>query len=141
MNAKPKSRGLKGESSAFRYSTLEHLSSSKLSHLRAQHKKFPTHAQALEYIGQGISPEPAPYTKPIPSPPIANQPTAQPRTDRKISPALFAAESLAVKEGYTVSSEGFLVVYCDGSSLGNGKQGAKAGLGVFWGMDGEAERK
>jgi ribonuclease HI len=123
------------------YTRLEHLSSWKLSHLRAQHKKFPTHAQALEYIGQGISSEPAPYTKPIPSPPIANQPTAQPRTDRKISPALSAAESLAVKEGYTVSSEGFLVVYCDGSSLGNGKQGAKAGLGVFWGMDGEAERK
>jgi ribonuclease HI len=138
MNAKPKSRGSKGEWDAISVHEARALIVWKLSHLRAQHKKFPTHAQALEYIGQGISSEPAPYTKPIPSPPIA---TAQPRTDRKISPALSAAESLAVKEGYTVSSEGFLVVYCDGSSLGNGKQGAKAGLGIFWGMDGEAERK
>lgn len=31
-----------------------------------------------------------------------------------------------------------IVVYTDGSSLGNGKKRARAGLGVFWGGKGEA---
>lgn len=31
-----------------------------------------------------------------------------------------------------------LVVYTDGSGIGNGKKGAKAGLGVWWGDRGDA---
>lgn len=34
-----------------------------------------------------------------------------------------------------------LVVYTDGSGIGNGKKGAKAGLGVWWGDRGEAGAK
>lgn len=107
---------------------------------RAQFKKFPTQKEALNYVGQGISTS-EPYTKPIVGGGVGEKDPSAALSERKVSASLSAAESLAVQEGYTVSPEGYLVVYCDGSSLGNGKAGAKAGLGVYWGMEGEAERR
>ncbi len=51
-------------------------------------------------------------------------------------------KSLA-KEGYsfTKGPAHHLIVYTDGSGLGNGKRGARAGLGVFWGSYGEAAER
>ena len=44
------------------------------------------------------------------------------------------------REGYSfTAAPHHLIVYTDGSSLGNGKAGAKAGLGVYYGHGGEAE--
>ncbi|XP_045116832.1 ribonuclease H1-like isoform X1 [Portunus trituberculatus] len=39
------------------------------------------------------------------------------------------------KTKFKVDSDGFLIVYTDGSCWMNGKQGAKAGMGVFFGQD------
>lgn len=36
---------------------------------------------------------------------------------------------------FTTDSEGFVVVYTDGSCLGNGRKGACAGFGVYFGDD------
>lgn len=33
------------------------------------------------------------------------------------------------------------MVYTDGSGLGNGQAGARAGLGVYWGSEGDAGRR
>jgi ribonuclease HI len=107
----------------------------------AAYKKFPTKAQALEYLGTGISRSSAPYTKATKDRDSILEKQQSDRPRRETSPATATAESLAKEEGFDVSSEGFLVVYCDGSSLGNGKKGAKAGLGVFWGVHGESERR
>jgi ribonuclease HI len=53
-------------------------------------------------------------------------------------------ENLAkiAEEGYTFAPgpPPRLVVYTDGSGLGNGKKGALAGLGVFWGGTGKAAK-
>ena len=39
------------------------------------------------------------------------------------------------KSKFKVDSDGFLIVYTDGSCWMNGKHGAKAGMGVFFGQD------
>jgi ribonuclease HI len=45
-----------------------------------------------------------------------------------------------VQKGWRFSKKAptALVVYTDGSGIGNGKKGAKAGLGVWWGNTGDA---
>jgi ribonuclease HI len=48
---------------------------------------------------------------------------------------------MAINEGFNVTPSGMLVAYCDGSARGNGQKGSKAGLGVYWGSDGEAEKR
>lgn len=43
------------------------------------------------------------------------------------------------RKGYSfTAAPHHLIVYTDGSSLNNGKAGAKAGLGVYYGYGGEA---
>ncbi|KAI5449342.1 hypothetical protein NCC49_004793 [Naganishia albida] len=44
----------------------------------------------------------------------------------------------AREQGFTLSSGGKLVVWTDGSAVKNGKKGARAGSGVFWGRGGVA---
>lgn len=47
---------------------------------------------------------------------------------------------LIAQKGFNFSTSQKLVVYTDGSGLGNGQRGARAGLGVWWGATGDAER-
>ena len=43
------------------------------------------------------------------------------------------------RKGYSfTAAPHYLIVYTDGSSLSNGKMGARAGLGVYYGYGGEA---
>lgn len=41
-------------------------------------------------------------------------------------------EKEKVENGFTVENDGFLVVYTDGSALYNGRNGAQAGIGVYF---------
>lgn len=52
-----------------------------------------------------------------------------------------SAASLARDGGFTVTSDGYLAAYCDGSSRNNGRTQAKAGLGVYWGDSREARQR
>ncbi|KAJ9128262.1 hypothetical protein QFC24_000555 [Naganishia onofrii] len=45
---------------------------------------------------------------------------------------------LAQSQGFTITRDGHLVVYTDGSSQGNGGKMAKAGSGVWWAAQGHA---
>jgi ribonuclease HI len=42
---------------------------------------------------------------------------------------------ISTKDGFRVNSAGFTVVYTDGSCLGNGTDGAKAAVGVYFAAD------
>ncbi|GAA6027007.1 hypothetical protein JCM8097_006034 [Rhodosporidiobolus ruineniae] len=105
----------------------------------AKHKKFPTRAEAEAYVAGNDSPRPAgaggtqtklapsgvpsktsaSRTRPAPS-------TDEPPTKRQRVDPVFGGEGKKAKGR---------VVYCDGSSRGNGKKGAVAGIGVFWGHE------
>jgi ribonuclease HI len=123
--------------------------------ISAKFKKFPSEAAAQAYM-TGSS---APYTVPSRS---ASEPKAGPSNSHRqpTQPSRASAQTRAVspptaidpsllppnlqdiaKKGYTFSKDQRLVVYTDGSGLGNGQAGARAGLGVFWGCEGEAGRK
>jgi ribonuclease HI len=42
---------------------------------------------------------------------------------------------VCTKDGFRINSAGFVVVYTDGSCLGNGKDNAKASIGVYFAAD------
>lgn len=109
--------------------------------VRAKFKKFPSQAAAQEFMEGSVGPYAPPNHAQTPSartsqpddpfrassPPTAIDPSLLPSNLQELS-----------RKGYTFSKDQRLVVYTDGSGLGNGQVGAKAGLGVFWGRDGEA---
>lgn len=112
--------------------------------IRAKYKKFGTQAEAEEFIGDTGSSS-ATSAKP-----------AQKDYDKKggddfMLPSATSSLTLATisslppnlaaiaRKGYSFTSvPHYLIVYTDGSSLGNGKSGARAGLGAYYGYGGEA---
>ena len=113
----------------------------------ARHKKFPTRQEADGFVSGGAGPSSAATTT---SGPVVTSGKRNKRTSdsagpveravkrqrhepvtatgpaRRVDPVFGAAGS---------SSSSVRRVYCDGSSRGNGKKGAVAGIGVFWGHD------
>ena len=127
---------------------------------RAKYKKFGTRSEAEAYVGKST-----PYTSS--SSGQASSSTSKPTSKQQISkapstskagpnfkpivsdshtPLTLANRSSLPPDLAEIADEGFsfttpphrLIVYTDGSSLGNGKMGARAGLGVYWGNRGRA---
>lgn len=108
------------------------------SNLRARYKKFNTESEARSFVGTGA-----------PGPSGSSKPYQRPGTnasDRATSPISYAESSDLPPNLKAIAKDGFrfssgqpprLVAYTDGSGLGNGKRGARAGAGVYWG-DGKA---
>ncbi|RXK40451.1 hypothetical protein M231_02284 [Tremella mesenterica] len=119
------------------YPTWDECSAQVHKHPGAKYKKFNSKAEAQEYIDTWQSSKPSvPISKP-PDSIVPNTRTTSPSAYANINSLPDDLKQL-VKHGYMFSPKGRLVVYCDGSSLGNGQEGAAAGLGVFWGSTGHA---
>ena len=109
---------------------------------RAKFKKFNHESEARAFINGGGSSSKstaqaasamtgaAPATSARGTSPVTHA------TPSELSPKLAAL----AEQGWRFSKKtpAALVVYTDGSGIGNGKKGAKAGLGVWWGDRGDA---
>ncbi|BGO97762.1 hypothetical protein NBRC10513v2_001757 [Rhodotorula toruloides] len=110
----------------------------------ARHKKFPTKAEAEAFVRGDDRPTSAA------GPPNAGTSTALQNKraggadGAGVSPAKRQKRAIVGDEGFQANkavpnvfagSSSKRRVYCDGSSRGNGKVGATAGIGVFWGHD------
>ncbi|BGP38011.1 hypothetical protein JCM10449v2_001938 [Rhodotorula kratochvilovae] len=107
----------------------------------ARHKKFPTRSEAQAFVDGGTGPSSTASTSAVP--------VITSNERRKRSSDAADAIEVAIKRrkqageggaaaadpvfGAAGSSSSRRRVYCDGSSRGNGKVGAVAGIGVFWG--------
>ncbi|KKF96548.1 Ribonuclease H [Ceratocystis platani] len=87
--------------------------------VKPRYKKFPTRAEAVDFIREFGSPE---ALKAIENEPLVDA------VDPKVTIRNRSAE---VDEAY----KDFVHVYTDGSSRGNGRVGAAAGVGVFFGYN------
>jgi hypothetical protein len=125
QSAKLKSKGSRGE---------EHLSLETYADCaRAAHKKFASRQEAEAFIASESS---RPYAK---------SQLVAPKTKQKHQTSVMTSEPTSARDlptnlaelakaGFTITptKPHHLVVYTDGSSRGNGKTGARAGLGVWW---------
>lgn len=117
----------------------------------AKYKKFGTKAEAEAFIGDTSSS--CPTARPTTSGHrfTAKEP-AQARFELASSSTSASALTLAgpsslpphlaeiAKKGFSfTTAPHHLIVYTDGSALGNGRVGSRAGLGVYYGWDKEAE--
>nr|XP_019012066.1 uncharacterized protein I206_02904 [Kwoniella pini CBS 10737]OCF50847.1 hypothetical protein I206_02904 [Kwoniella pini CBS 10737] len=121
----------------------------------AKFKKFPTKIQAEEYVSApsgtslaGSSKSSLPYTKANSSKVNENPSSAFPTHHRAESPTTTSNISTLptnlqeiASKGYSFTKDHYLIVHTDGSALGNGQKGSRAGAGVFWGDKGEAASK
>jgi len=131
QNAKRKSRA------SLRRST----SAKQLLTDRAKYKKFPTLAEAQDFVGAPAPTKTAPTAKPAEGVfddfMLASATTPLTRAlPASLPPHL--AEIAKVGFAFTTAPH-HLIVYTDGSALGNGQAGARAGLGVYYGYGGKAE--
>lgn len=92
----------------------------------AKFKSFATQAEAQAFVN-AVSKS---YTQPSYSKPSCSQPYSSQL------PYSVQKSNSAPRHARSYSSEP-QVVYTDGSSLGNGRAGARAGWGVYWGPDDE----
>ncbi|GAA5938404.1 hypothetical protein JCM3775_000883 [Rhodotorula graminis] len=114
----------------------------------ARHKKFPTRDEAEGFVSGGAGPSSAASTSS--SAPVVTSDKRNKRTSDAAGPverAVKRQKNESAKAGPAArrvdpvfgaagsSSSSGRRVYCDGSSRGNGKKGAVAGIGVFWGHD------
>lgn len=127
---------------------------------RAKFKKFNTESDARSFVGSTVTVTSAggkPYQRPLQRQPSKSKgkgvelpPAAESssRGGRADSPVAYAQKDDLPRELQKLASMGFnfskgdrprLVVYTDGSGLSNGKVGATAGAGVYWG-EGEASK-
>lgn len=89
----------------------------------AIHTKFSSNEQALRYLNQAVA-------APPPPPSIASTSSHKRARDEGEDD-----RGRDAKRGIKNEMGGFeneRIVYCDGSSLGNGQRGASAGIGVYW---------
>ncbi|GAA6054566.1 hypothetical protein JCM3770_006035 [Rhodotorula araucariae] len=107
----------------------------------ARHKKFPTRSEAEAFVAGGTGPSSTASTGTVP--------VITSNERRKRSSDAMGAVEVAIKRRKSAGGGGAASVdpvfgtarssltkrrvYCDGSSRGNGKVGAVAGIGVFWG--------
>jgi ribonuclease HI len=107
--------------------------------VRAKYKKFGTRAEADEFIGEPNSssaPARAFEKKKDDDFMLASATSALTLATVSSLPPNLAA--IATKGYSFTAAPHHLIVYTDGSSLSNGKVGARAGLGVYYGYGGEA---
>lgn len=102
-----------------------------------KYKKFATRAEAEDFVRSGggvLNIEPR--GKEASEPPAKKAKTG-PATTLSKTAASFLSAGIALNEeaGGGESGTGEIRVYTDGSALGNGKTGALAGVGVFFGVD------
>jgi ribonuclease HI len=114
---------------------------------RAKYKKFATQAEAQAFIGASAS---APSKSASASAPSQAKPSEGDLDDFMLASAttpmtLALPASLPphlaelAKNGFAfTTAPHHLIVYTDGSALGNGRTGARAGLGVYYGYGGKA---
>lgn len=103
---------------------------------KAAYKKFPTRVAAEDYMGgsRAVTSTAQPATTLIKDDTSSSM-TTKPLSD--LSPTAISAQS----SGYTVTPDSHLVVWTDGSAVGNGKVGSVGGLGVYWGRAGNAAQR
>ncbi|OCF57907.1 hypothetical protein L486_03929 [Kwoniella mangroviensis CBS 10435] len=126
----------------------------------AKYKKFPSLSQAKEFIS-GSGPSPLTSSTSSTSTSKNNKPYSKPPTStsnstavgfnthhRAESPTTLSSSSdlppdlqIIASRGYEFTKDHYLIVHTDGSALGNGQKGSRAGAGVFWGGYGEALKK
>lgn len=95
----------------------------------ASHKKFPTMKEAEEFTRGAMT-----GSKPLVSDPPSKRKLAYDSTESSAKRTKPAATTTAGAHNRSLYVKG-RVVYCDGSSRGNGQAGAVAGIGVFWGHE------
>jgi len=108
---------------------------------KADVRSFPNRADAEEYMKTGTLPEePAPGISENPQSADAPEPKRikVQRTDNNLKNTQAIDKSMSQPEPLACppvdpKSNTPLIIYTDGSSLGNGKQGASAGIGVWFG--------
>ena len=111
----------------------------------AKFEKFSTQAEAEAFAFPSGHPSATPSTassskrprQPSPPPPTLSvkkpkgrSPTIHNHTAASVEPSTYDEAT-----GLWKTESGRIVVYTDGSALGNGRQGAVAGLGVWWAKD------
>lgn len=111
----------------------------------AVYQKFPSLTQAQAFLAQSSTTTVKAVAGPFagPSLPEGSQNAAlNPVADVDVDEATAGdlSSHYLIRRGYTVEDD-HLVVWTDGASKGNGQQGARAGLGVYWGDRGEAKDK
>lgn len=117
----------------------------KTVHFRPIFKKFPTEKEATAWL-QGAIPRGLQVDPRLPDSlrwdgvAINDTNSSQPASNdaRFIKDHLLKLER-ARAQGFMTTEDGALVVYTDGSAKDNGKKGARAGSGVWWGKRGSAK--
>nr|XP_019050380.1 hypothetical protein I302_00811 [Kwoniella bestiolae CBS 10118]OCF29310.1 hypothetical protein I302_00811 [Kwoniella bestiolae CBS 10118] len=124
----------------------------------AKYKKFPTQTQAEEFIStssssafssltssttssSSTSKNNKPYSKPPTLTPFNTHRRAESPTTQSSPSSLPDHLQEIASRGYAFTKDYYLIVHTDGSALGNGQKGSRAGAGVFWGESGEAAKK
>ena len=110
--------------------------------LPAQYKKFNTHSDAQEYLGDKVKIQKTVQTKSVKSKPkrfdnIPSNLIKQEISDPPPETPFSSYEKLTIQNPNkdTAPSEskgGLHVVYSDGCCFGNGQVGSRAGYGVYW---------
>ncbi|KAI0744363.1 ribonuclease H-like domain-containing protein [Daedaleopsis nitida] len=131
------------------YSTWDECQAQVSGFVGNKHKKFPSAAQAREYLAQhGVSVAASsaggdsavsssahahrsakPYTKPAPGPSKSNG-AADTSTEK---PRSTSSRWASLTTEVIADESGWDVVYSDGACKGNGQRGSVAGVGVWWG--------
>jgi ribonuclease HI len=91
---------------------------------KAAYKKFPTETEAKRFVEVGFPGDNDPVAPPGNTVPSAGKP----------APAVTVAVEQSAKEDVEDES-GWDVVYTNGACPANGKPGAVAGVGVWWGVN------
>nr|XP_018264724.1 uncharacterized protein I303_02903 [Kwoniella dejecticola CBS 10117]OBR86882.1 hypothetical protein I303_02903 [Kwoniella dejecticola CBS 10117] len=117
----------------------------------AKFKKFPTEAQAKEYVSSpnskaslschSIPAQPATQSHLQPQGGFPTHFRAESPTSTSPASALPPELQEIASRGYSFTKDHYLIVHTDGSALGNGQVGSRAGAGVFWGGQGQASSK
>ncbi|WFC95519.1 ribonuclease H [Malassezia brasiliensis] len=89
----------------------------------SRYKAFPTRAEAHAFVAGEDAPHPAPV------PDVAPKPAPPKRKAGNDDEPIMPAKAVRILPDTT---PGGLTVYTDGSSRGNGRDGAVAGYGVYW---------
>ncbi|KAF9183189.1 hypothetical protein BGZ51_004191 [Haplosporangium sp. Z 767] len=113
----------------------------------AKFKKFEVLKDAEEFVRTGpkvfTKPPPKNSTRPSPYAAAAQAKAAgiSTSTNSTLSASTSSSSNSAGKDSYTrvngirMAASDTMIVYTDGSSLGNGKEGCQAGVGVFFGVN------
>lgn len=97
-----------------------------------KYKRFGSREEAEEFVKSGGKATPA-KKEPALKEEYDNSDASAPRTKKAKTSSKPSTPMSSTHKSDRDSKERVLVVYTDGSSLGNGKMGAQAGVGVYFG--------